>query len=94
MDRALRPIERAFFCMPLHHAEDREAQRRSVERFEALLAEAPPSQRPMFEGFLDYAGRHRAVVERFGRFPHRNMILGRSSTPEELAFLAGPGAPF
>jgi len=93
-DRLLRPIERVFFYMPLQHAEDRDAQRRSVECFEGLLAEVSPLQRPLFEDFLDYARRHGAVIERFGRFPHRNAILGRPSTAEELAFLAGAGAPF
>jgi uncharacterized protein (DUF924 family) len=94
MDRALAPVERAFFYMPLQHAEDREAQRRSVACFEALVAEATPMDRPMLAEFLDYARRHRAVVDRFGRFPHRNAILGRQSMPEEVAFLAGPDGPF
>ncbi len=93
-DRALRPVERLFFYMPLQHAEDRDAQRRSVESFEGLLAEVAPLHRPLCQGFRDYAHRHRAVIERFGRFPHRNVILGRPSTPEELAFLAGSEAPF
>jgi len=93
-DHALHYIERVFFYMPLQHAEERDAQRRSVECFEGLVAEVSPLQRPLFEDFLDYARRHRAVIERFGRFPHRNAILGRPSTSAELAFLAEAGAPF
>jgi uncharacterized protein (DUF924 family) len=88
MDRELAPIERAFFYMPLQHAEDREAQRRSVACLECLAEEAPPALVEQLRGFLDYARRHREVIERFGRFPHRNAVLGRPSTPEERAFLA------
>jgi len=94
MDRALRPAERLFFYLPLEHAEDRTAQQRSVERFERLCDEVSSEQRPLFEDFLDYARRHRAIIERFGRFPHRNKPLGRASTAEECEFLAGPDASF
>jgi len=94
MDGVLRPAERLFFYMPLQHAEDRAAQQRAVECFERLSADVSEEQRPLFEEFLDYARRHRAVIERFGRFPHRNAILGRVSTPAELEFLAGSNAPF
>jgi uncharacterized protein (DUF924 family) len=62
--------------------------------FEVLCAEAPPAQRERFEGFLDYARRHHAVIARFGRFPHRNALLGRASTSEEIFYLAGPNAGF
>ena len=82
-DRALAPDERAFFYLPLEHAEDAAMQARSVACFEALAAEAPGAA-----GFLDYAHEHRDVIARFGRFPHRNTILGRCSTPDEEAFLA------
>jgi uncharacterized protein (DUF924 family) len=88
VDRALGPYERAFLFMPLEHAEDRQRQRRAVERFEALAREAPDALRRDFEVFAAYARRHRDVVERFGRFPHRNAVLGRESTPEEVEFLA------
>jgi uncharacterized protein (DUF924 family) len=93
-DRALAPEERAFFYLPLEHAEDRTAQQRSVECLERLCDEVSSEQRPLFEDFLDYARRHRAIIERFGRFPHRNKTLGRASTAEECEFLAGPDAPF
>jgi len=94
MDRALRPAERLFFYLPLEHAEDRTAQQRSVECLERLCDEISSEQRPLFEDFLDYARRHRAIIERFGRFPHRNKTLGRASTAEECEFLAGPDASF
>lgn len=93
-DRLLRPIERVFFYLPFEHSEDRDDQRRSVELFERLVAEVPGDWKPTFDQYLDYAVRHREVVERFGRFPHRNAILGRESTAEELEYLAQPGAGF
>src|SRR5439155_1669260 len=78
----------------LWFAPNEEFVRRCVECFEGLCADVSPEQRPLFEDLRDYARRHRAVVERFGRFPHRNAIIGRPSTPGELAFLMGPEAPF
>ncbi len=90
VDRRLRPIQRVFFYMPLEHAEDRAVQARSVAAFRALRSEAGPT----FEQFLDYALRHQVVIERFGRFPDLNPILGRESTPGELAFLEQPGSSF
>ncbi len=86
---ALSPWERSFAYMPFEHAEDARTQEQSVELFTDLAAS--------HEGFsqsLDYAHRHRGVIARFGRFPHRNPILGRASTPEELDYLAKPGAGF
>ena len=93
-DQALPPLQRVFAYLPLEHAEDLAVQHRSVALFEALCAESQPEQRASFEGFLDYARRHRDVIERFGRFPHRNAVLGRSSTAEEAIYLAQPGAGF
>jgi len=89
-DAPLRPIQRVFYSLPLQHSESREHQQRSVAYLEALI-EATPSLRPTLEGYLDYARRHRDIVERFGRFPHRNAVLGRATTPEEQAFLDGGG---
>ena len=54
----------------------------------------PSAERPVFAGYVDYAERHREVIRRFGRFPHRNAILGRASTAEETAFLQTPGSSF
>jgi uncharacterized protein (DUF924 family) len=77
-----------FVYLPFEHSEDLEDQRRAVELFRALSGELGSPE------LLEYALRHAAVIERFGRFPHRNEVLGRRSTPEELEFLAGPDAPF
>jgi uncharacterized protein (DUF924 family) len=87
--RELAPIQRWFAIMPFEHAEDARMQELSVELFTAL-ARAHPG----FDSALDYAHRHRGVIARFGRFPHRNPILGRASTPEEVAYLSQPGSGF
>ncbi|WP_421353946.1 DUF924 family protein [Aeromonas veronii] len=94
-DKSLSPLERVYFYLPLEHAESREQQARSVALFEALAAEqaGTPAQ-ATFAGFADFARRHQVIIERFGRFPHRNDILGRTSTPEEAAFLQQPGSGF
>lgn len=83
------PVERIFAYLPLEHAEDAALQARSVALFQAL-ADAHPE----FQSSLDYALRHQAVIERFGRFPHRNRLLGRPDTPAEQAYLAEPGSGF
>lgn len=88
-DRALQPLQRWFVYLPLEHAEDAALQDRSVTLFAALAAQAPD-----MAGALDYAERHREVIHRFGRFPHRNAALGRTSSAEELAWLALPGSGF
>ena len=88
-DRQLAPFQRAFVYMPYEHAEDARMQQCAVDLFARLAAE--------HEGFgemLDYAHRHRGVIARFGRFPHRNPILGRASSADELQYLAQPGAGF
>lgn len=91
-DRSLDPVERIFLYMPLQHAEDLDLQRRSVEQFGSLAAEAEDAWRDYFTGNVHYAREHHDIIERFGRFPHRNRILGRESTEEELRYLAD-GAP-
>nr|WP_297381977.1 DUF924 family protein [uncultured Roseateles sp.] len=82
-------LERWFATMPMEHAEDLAMQELSVTTFEALTLEDP-----RLADALDYARKHRDVIARFGRFPHRNDILGRDSTPEELDFLKQPGSRF
>lgn len=82
-DANLSPEERTFLLMPLMHSEDIADQNRSV----ALFAHAAPEQ-------LRFAEQHRDIVRRFGRFPHRNALLGRESTPEEREFLKQPGSSF
>lgn len=93
-DKSLPPLQRVFAYLPLEHAEDTGLQQRSVALFEVLHAQAPPEQRERYAMFLDYARRHHDVIARFGRFPHRNAVLGRSSTPDEVSYLAQPGAGF
>ena len=88
-DRLLPPMLRAFAYLPFEHAEDLAMQARAVELFQ-LLSQAQPG----FDGMLDYAQRHQEVIARFGRFPHRNAILGRASTPQEVEFLRQPGSSF
>ena len=94
VDRGLIPAQRAFFYMPLEHAEDIEVQRLSVRCFDGLALMAAAEWRKHYESFLDYARRHLEIIERFGRFPHRNQVLGRKSTPKEIEFLKQPGSSF
>ena len=79
-DMKLKPVERWFLYMPLEHSESATDQRRSVEKFSQLLAEATPEMKAHFESAYDFAKRHATVIKKFGRFPHRNEILGRTST--------------
>jgi len=94
VDGELRSIERVFLYMPLEHSESIEDQRRSVALFTQLAQNVAPQQRKLFNGYVDYAVRHRDIVQRFGRFPHRNAILGRESTEDEITFLQQPGSSF
>ena len=82
-DASLPETRRQFFYLPFEHAEDAGAQARSV----ALFA-------PLGEDYLRWAEAHKVIIDRFGRFPHRNAVLGRTSTPEEIEFLEGPGSSF
>jgi uncharacterized protein (DUF924 family) len=93
-DAALDPVERIFFYMPLQHAESREVQEESVAAFQRLAAEAPAELQGIFASVLKYARMHRDIIERFGRFPHRNSIVGRESTSEEATWLAAAGPRF
>lgn len=88
-DRQLGPWQRSFLYLPFEHAESLAAQERSIALYSDLAAE-----HPALSGALDYAQRHREIIARFGRFPHRNEILGRQSTPDEIAFLQEPGSRF
>ncbi len=93
-DRQLAPFERSFFYMPLEHAEDREIQALSVRLFETLANESPEQWREQLEANAGYAREHRDIIENFGRFPHRNSVLGRNSTPAEEAYLADDAPRF
>jgi len=88
-DRALPTrFHRVFAYLPFEHAESMDAQRESLRLFGELARE------PDCAGFYDYAVRHALVIERFGRYPHRNAALARASTDAELAFLREPGSSF
>jgi uncharacterized protein (DUF924 family) len=87
-DVPLRPVERWFAYLPFEHAENLAAQHRALELFGALAQDSGS------KGTIDYAQKHYSIISRFGRFPHRNAILGRDSTPEELSFLLQPGSSF
>lgn len=91
---AVAPLARFFLALPLEHAEDPALQARSVALFQQLVAQATPETQPVLAGALDYAQQHQDVVARFGRFPHRNAVLGRASTEQEKTYLAQPGAGF
>lgn len=93
-DRQLLPMQRLFLYMPLMHAEDREHQTRCVSLFEDLCQEGEGPESKLLESNLDYARRHSDIVQRFGRFPHRNRVLGRETSPEEEEFLKRPGSSF
>ena len=96
MDKGLYATQRVFFYMPLMHSEDIDIQAKSIHYFSSM--EKDYSDKPGLGKFLKsntkYAMQHYEIIKRFGRFPHRNKILGRESTPEELEFLKQPGSSF
>lgn len=87
-DLVLRPVERQFCYLPFEHSENIDDQDRAVALFGDL------TRFPETRDLASWAEKHRVIIRRFGRFPHRNAALGRTSTPEEIAFLAGPGSSF
>jgi uncharacterized protein (DUF924 family) len=93
--RALASVEVIFLLMPFMHGEDPALQQRAIDGFIALRdAAADEKLRKNFDNSVTYGKRHAAIIERFGRFPHRNELLGRASTPEEVEFLKQPGSSF
>lgn len=86
-DRCMLPVERQFLYMPLMHSETLEDQERSIKQFKKLQDDG-------LDGIYEYALKHAEIIIRFGRFPHRNALLRRKSTPEEEAFLLTPGSRF
>ncbi len=87
--------QRAFFYLPLEHSESPEMQVRSIERYTALTQVASTREEQRHAAtYLDFARRHKAIIDRFGRYPHRNPILGRTTTTEEFSFMRQPGAGF
>jgi len=93
-DMKLRPFERFFVYLPLEHSEKQEDQEASVAKFKKLRDDAPEKVRGIYKSSLDYAIKHKVIIDRFGRFPHRNEALGRESTKEELEFLKEPDSSF
>lgn len=87
-DKQLLTVQRWFIYLPFEHSENLAHQQQSVELFTSL------SDDPDSASTIDYAIRHKSVIERFGRFPHRNQILGRKTSPEEAEFLKQPGSSF
>ncbi|TAH52778.1 MAG: DUF924 domain-containing protein, partial [Betaproteobacteria bacterium] len=94
IDEDARPVERVFLYLPLEHSEELADQREAVRLFDRLAGAVPAAQRAAFDGYLDYARRHCEIIERFGRFPHRNAALGRETTAGEAEFLRQPGSSF
>jgi uncharacterized protein (DUF924 family) len=94
MDIQLTPVERVFFYMPLQHSESLDDQELGVDRYLQVEREVASEHKPIFADFRKYAQLHRDIIARFGRFPHRNAILGRRDTPEERAWLASGGETF
>jgi uncharacterized protein (DUF924 family) len=84
MDRGMTPEQKLFLYLPFQHSEDRDDQATSVELNVNLHD----------PGWINFAQAHKTIIDRFGRFPHRNAALGRTSTPEELSFLEEPGSAF
>jgi len=93
-DQLLKPIERLFLYMPFMHAESRELQKKSIELFTKLADSAPPAIEIPLRNSLDFAERHAKIINRFGRYPYRNEVLERASTPEEIEFLKTPDTWF
>lgn len=87
LDTRLTLCERSFLYLPFEHAEDRELQGMSLGCFQGLLEDAPSTACQHYRETLEFARRHQRVIARFGRFPHRNAVLGRISTAEEADFL-------
>jgi uncharacterized protein (DUF924 family) len=94
LHKQLRLDERGMFYMPLMHSEELAIQERCIELFVELSGEVSGSARASMLSRVGFAERHRDIVKKFGRFPHRNALLGRASTPDELDFLDGPGSSF
>jgi len=94
VDARLSADERFVFYLPLMHSEEFALQKRCVDLYARLSGDAPLELKPEFESAHAFAIRHREVIERFGRFPHRNVALGRASSEEEIAFLKEPNSSF
>ncbi|ORX91647.1 DUF924-domain-containing protein [Basidiobolus meristosporus CBS 931.73] len=94
MEKELQPIERIFLYLPFEHAEDLKLQDYAVQKYEELVDDCDENIRPVAVEFVSFANRHRVVIEKFGRFPHRNEVLGRASTASEIEYLNNGGENF
>ncbi len=93
-DKGLDAIQKVFFYMPLQHAESAKVQAKSCELFNKLAEAVSPTYKETFMTIAQFAELHRDIVDQFGRFPHRNKLLGRKNTPEEDEYLAGDAPDF
>lgn len=93
-DKGLTPIQKVFFYMPLQHAESAKVQAKSVELFNKLAESVSPTYQETFLTVAQFAELHKDIIDQFGRFPHRNELLGRANTPEEDEYLAGDSPDF
>ena len=93
-DQKLPLLQRSFFYMPYEHSEAMADQESALALFNRLLQDSPEEHKGMFKGFYDFAKKHYDIIARFGRYPHRNALLGRESTQEEQVFLTQPGFSF
>ena len=93
-DKGLTPIQKVFFYMPLQHAESAKVQAKSVELFNKLAESVSPTYQETFLTVAQFAELHKDIIDQFGRFPHRNELLGRDNTPEEDEYLAGDSPDF
>ena len=93
-DKGLAPIQKAFFYMPLQHSESRKVQSKSREVYQRLTEAVSPTYKETFETIAQFADLHADIVERFGRFPHRNELLNRENSPEEEEYLSGDSPGF
>ena len=93
-DKGLTPIQKVFFYMPLQHTESAKVQAKSVALFAKLADSVSPTYQETFLTVAQFAELHKDIIDQFGRFPHRNQLLGRDNTPEEDAYLAGDTPDF
>ncbi len=93
-DKGLTPIQKVFFYMPLQHAESAKVQAKAVALYNRLAESVSPTFQETFLVCAQFAELHRDIIDQFGRFPHRNKLLGRANTPEEDEYLAGDSPDF
>ncbi len=94
LDSNMRMIDRVFLYLPFEHSESMADQETSIRLYSQLLDEAVDDEKELFAGYLDFARKHAEIIERFSRYPHRNLILARPSSAEETEFMQQPGSSF